>query len=490
MYPSVGWTQKKTGPRFPTQLVLGPEQLRIVNSSEQKVSKKDKRAEKLQRNITFLIGEAGCGKTTTLLALLFKYTGKHVSPSKNNLRKVVFFIPQEKTEFRKDVKKFVADHCRPEWVQVSPLHLLLKEELIPECIYLIDEFYGSTTWIISKLKWKRCKTYIASVSSKSAHGVYMISNGSWWHCVYFRRTYRSPEVLSRVSSKLRRLIDRENVGSSRVSLPWAMSFYNGAPANSKNIIHVITYEKFMTSGESFLHSEKRNLVVSVDIDSPTIQFIEQKLNQSSRYYLSSESESVESIPFTGSEFQNVMVVLGDSVSLDNSTSILLLHSAITRATENAYVICQKSVEGKINSILSLSETNDIIFERLRCGSYIGTAIMSQAPKDRLEMLKRILVTNNRKQFECIERSLRDTDLTTEERQMVKFMKLMSHSFTMEDMQIVIEPLEILNDFEWSSSSRKSAILEGANLFPRIGVEIPRWSKILRILLVDVSKQQM
>ena len=28
--------------------------------------------------ITFLIGEAGCRKTTTLLALLFKYTGKHV----------------------------------------------------------------------------------------------------------------------------------------------------------------------------------------------------------------------------------------------------------------------------------------------------------------------------------------------------------------------------------------------------------------------------
>ena len=488
MYPSVGWTQKKIGPRFPTQLVLGPEQLRIVNSSEWKTSNFKMREEKFQRNITFLIGEAGCGKTTTLLALLFKYTGKHVSPSKNNLRKVVFFIPQEKTEFRRDVKQFVENHCRPEWVQITPLHLLLKEEFIPECIYLIDEFYGSAKEIISKLKRNRCKVYIACVSSKSAHGIYMRSNGECWSSVYFRRTYRSPEVLSRVSSKLRRLIDRENVGSSRVSLPWAMSFYNGAPANSKNIIHVINFEKFMTSGESFLHSEKRNLVVSVDIDSPTIQFIEQKLNQSSRYYLSSESESVESIPFTGSEFQNVMVVLGDSVSPDNSTSILLLHSAITRATENAYVICQKSVEGKINSILSLSETNDVIFERLRCGSFIGSAIMeTQDPKDRLEMLKRVLVTNNQKQFECLGRSLRDKELTTEEQQMVKYMKLMGHSFSMEDIQIVIESLEILNAFAWSSSSRKSDVLEAVNFIPSIGYEIPRWSKIFHIL-VDVFQQ--
>ena len=52
---------------FPKELVKGPEQIAAINSTTQ---------------TTYLIGEAGSGKTTVLLALLYKFTRKHVKPKK------------------------------------------------------------------------------------------------------------------------------------------------------------------------------------------------------------------------------------------------------------------------------------------------------------------------------------------------------------------------------------------------------------------------
>ena len=91
--------KKTTDVRFPTNLVLGPKQLEAINSIAQ---------------INFLIGEAGSGKTTVLLAILFKHTGKHLKH--RDLRNVIFIIPKEKVAFTKYVAGFIEKHCIPDCV--------------------------------------------------------------------------------------------------------------------------------------------------------------------------------------------------------------------------------------------------------------------------------------------------------------------------------------------------------------------------------------
>ena len=91
--------KKPTDVEFPPNLALGPEQLEAINSNAQ---------------INLLIGEAGSGKTTVLLAILFKHTGKHLKH--RDLRNVIFIIPKQKVAFTKYVAGFIKKHCIPECV--------------------------------------------------------------------------------------------------------------------------------------------------------------------------------------------------------------------------------------------------------------------------------------------------------------------------------------------------------------------------------------
>ena len=91
--------KRPPGVKFPSDLVLGPEQLDAINSTEE---------------VNFLIGEAGSGKTTVLLAVLFKHAGKHLKLG--DLRKVVFIIPERKLAFTKYVRSFINEYCVPDCV--------------------------------------------------------------------------------------------------------------------------------------------------------------------------------------------------------------------------------------------------------------------------------------------------------------------------------------------------------------------------------------
>ena len=110
---------------FPEELLLGTDQVKAIKS---------------QADAIFIVGEVGTGKTLVLLAVLFKYTGKHVSEKK--LRQVVFCIPKNKIQFRKDVDLFIKKYCQEDWVQIRETfdgYLSCSDH-----IYLVDEFYDST----------------------------------------------------------------------------------------------------------------------------------------------------------------------------------------------------------------------------------------------------------------------------------------------------------------------------------------------------------
>ena len=178
---------------FPQELILGPEQIKAINSED---------------DITLIIGDAGSGKTLVLLALLFKYTGKHVIEKK--LRKVIFFIPRSKIHFRKDVDFFIKKYCHEDWVQIREMEVFHR--FTPFCcdnIYLVDEFYTS---LDSKPIYisPGIKLWLVTTSTSSEDSLDPIfSSCCNVKTIYFRKLHRSDPLISKVCAKLRKLIDQK-----------------------------------------------------------------------------------------------------------------------------------------------------------------------------------------------------------------------------------------------------------------------------------------
>ena len=166
---------------FPEELLLGPEQIKAINS---------------EADATFIVGEAGTGKTLVLLAVLFKYTGKHISEKK--LRQVVFCIPKN----RKDVDLFIKKYCQEDWVQIcETFHEFLSGS---NNIYLVDEFYDSTDRK-RLLLVSEAKMWIAAVSTSSDALFNPFLFGSI-ETIYLRKLYRSDPLISKLCAKISRLV--------------------------------------------------------------------------------------------------------------------------------------------------------------------------------------------------------------------------------------------------------------------------------------------
>ena len=175
---------------FPEELLLGPEQIKAIKS---------------EADTIIIIGEAGTGKTLVLLAVLFKYTGKHVSEKK--LRQVVFCIPKKKIQFRKDVDLFINKYCQEDWVEIR--------DTIDECvscednIYILDEFYDSTGKT-PPLMLRGAKVWLAAVSTSSDALFNPFCIGSV-ETIYLRKLYRSDPLISKLCAKISRLVHQKRI---------------------------------------------------------------------------------------------------------------------------------------------------------------------------------------------------------------------------------------------------------------------------------------
>ena len=188
--PTKNWSKRIL---FPEELLLGPDQIKAINS---------------EADATFIIGEAGTGKTLVLLAVLFKYTGKHVSEKK--LRQVVFCIPKNKIHFRKDVDLFIKKYCQEDWVQIRE-----NFDGLMRCsnnIYLVDEFYDSTDekqlFLVSGT---RIWVVAVSTSSEILFNPFYIGSVE---AIYLRKLYRSDPLISKLSAKISRLVYQKRMGSN------------------------------------------------------------------------------------------------------------------------------------------------------------------------------------------------------------------------------------------------------------------------------------
>ena len=175
---------------FPEELLLGRDQIKAMNS---------------ETDVTFIVGEAGTGKTLVLLVVLFKYTGKHVSEKK--LRQVIFLIPKSKIHFRKDVDLFIKKYCQQDSVQIRET---FDESLsCSDNIYLVDEFYDSTDKELF-LFMSRTRMWVVSVSTSFDALFSPICIGSV-ETIYLRKLYRSDPLISKLCAKISRLVHQKRI---------------------------------------------------------------------------------------------------------------------------------------------------------------------------------------------------------------------------------------------------------------------------------------
>ena len=253
---SVAWPEK-TVLEFPKTLVFGPEQQKAIMQSK--------------RRVTVLMGEPGSGKTTVLLALLFKYTGKHVPEIQK--KKVVFSIPPHKTTFREDVYSFIKKFCSREWVEVV---MVLSEREIGRdsgsTIYLFDEVYD-TNFLTSQLNVG--KVYVVLIAGENmtyASDIFRFPRPDY-EIIYFRKLYRSPAGISKLCVKLKRLMDKERLTSGKSSqsqkfslerIPWEMSLSNRHHVTETSAIEVKSYRSFELS-ELYGSIDKTEIIVTLNL---------------------------------------------------------------------------------------------------------------------------------------------------------------------------------------------------------------------------------
>ena len=256
---TVGW-RKSSILHFPREIVLGPEQMKAINS---------------EKRVILLMGEAGTGKTTVLLATLFKYTGKHVTEEAR--KKVVFSIPYHKKTFKNDIVSFVEQFCVREWVEIL---LGFDEEKVcrnsGSTVYLFDEVYDTN--FISRIL-ERGKVFAVVIPGEKMlfeSEIFRLPRSDL-KLIYFRKIYRTPADISNCCVKLKRLLDKKSMKAKNLSghfthqyIPWEMSFSTSTPLREGNSIELRSYQSLqMEDLRSCIG--KSDLIVSLNFEKKKVE---------------------------------------------------------------------------------------------------------------------------------------------------------------------------------------------------------------------------
>ena len=255
----VEWTRKLkiNDVKFPTALVLGPAQLKVIES---------------KKRVVIVEGEAGTGKTTVLLALLWKLSGKHVPVEE--LKHVVFYNPSYKTALKNYIAAFVDEFCHVNWVKViTELEEAEIGKNADTSVYLLDEVYDTTI----ERNINRGRIYAVLIVTDQLSFSFNLFSRPDVEVIYFRKIYRSPMQIARCCSKIKRLLDQENVDSNCCTsnksyircLPWEMSYSNQPPLSENSSIVVKSYaslEDDFDLSKLISDDETSKLVVTLDVE--------------------------------------------------------------------------------------------------------------------------------------------------------------------------------------------------------------------------------
>ena len=194
----------------------------------------------------------------------------------------------------------------------------------------------------------------------------------------------------------------------------------------------------------------RTLCASLDINCLTSRVVDETFHQHTVHHVKSEATILRKIPFTGSEFANVIIIFGKSVEPLAHSCLLFLHNAVSRATETVYILCKDTMLNTFKSLLSVSDESDIVFEKLRTGDNLGSRVLDSVEDhtDQLEVLKRILVRQNRDQY----KALATENFSAEQKQLIPGLRMMQQ-LSPKKLPELVERLILLNSLSTSALER-------------------------------------
>ena len=144
-------------------------------------------------------------------------------------------------------------------------------------------------------------------------------------------------------------------------------------------------------------------LLSFSIDKTTALQIDENFGWFTTKHMDTIPWSSGSLPFTGTEFEEVVIVCGKNIDIDSRESLSVLYNALSRATGKATIVCHERALSKLESLLSLS-TVDQVFEKIRKSDNLGESLSSYLagkPNEFLEAAKRIILTKNEAQFNAL-----------------------------------------------------------------------------------------
>ena len=346
---AVGW-RKSSALHFPRAIVLGPEQIEAINS---------------ESRVVLLMGEAGTGKTTVLLATLFKYIGKHVS--EKDRKKVVFSIPYHKKTFKNDILFFIKQFCVREWVEIV---LGFDEERVcrntGSTVYLFDEIYDTN--FLSRIL-ARGKIYAVVIPGEK-----MTFDLKCFHLprsdlelIYFRKIYRTPAEISRCCVKLKRLLDGEkyerknlvkanslDYNSIHQNIPWELSFSNSVPLRGGNAIEIKTYRSLqMEDLKSSIG--KSDLIVSLNFEKKKIEEMDVLFDKNTVFHENTKDAKQNdktSVQRSGDvDAEIIVLIVGKNFKKEHLTSQQSVLQYIELKHCVVHVICDYRVSQEVNHFL-------------------------------------------------------------------------------------------------------------------------------------------
>ena len=147
------------------------------------------------------------------------------------------------------------------------------------------------------------------------------------------------------------------------------------------------------------------LLVTFNLDKNTALEIDSKFNSYSTKHVDLMPWSSDSLSFTGSEFNKVVVICNKQTIAHSRETISVLYSALTRAKQKAVVFCHKRAESYFHNLLSSASKIDQVFEKIRSCENLGENLPSclENQYDILEAFKRIIVSKNVAQFNSLQK---------------------------------------------------------------------------------------
>ena len=389
---------------FPENVLLGPEQLEVITCKSNRI---------------LIRGEPGTGKTSVLLALLFMHTAKvkhHLQSP--NFKKVLFFVHECKTEFRKYVEAFIDRHCDKRYAQVMPVSIQSSEFPVDgdAKLILFDEYpfpdYSFRVWKAFMNMPEEVKLVSILTSSAAVHMPFARDFYCGWKTFHLKNGYRCPTNITLRYSKIRRRQHINHLSEERF-----LSFVNSAPHFvDENSIQFLKYTEDIRECE--LPEQQfvgESLLVVIIDDDTDFNKVETMFADATDHCFNFRTISKCKIPlpiylldFTGVQYHTVVIIVGAQIRRNPEYSSHvdeILYHAVSRSLRRLIILCHELSYDWISGLLSLDNLDLNFFMKLSRGDQILDQDISllKTPEDLNGALEILII---RKEYTQLNRFLR------------------------------------------------------------------------------------